>query len=545
MVEQGGIKQYTTGAIDSPELFLWIREHRFPQVTAKDFRLALRQMCRPQRPGYKASPLSPDLLQILRDRIAAIGRRAWSCQVTELMSETDDPSTSPCATPAVPLTNNAASSQCASLQLPSPPPPPPPLAAASGAAAAAAAAAPEGLEARSNQQAQQAQQAQQLVQQAHQHSTTSRLVLHHPSSNGASSSSNSSSQHPSSARAPRTAANALKRKSSADNASASAPVASSARTRETTALPSRTHVQGSGGARGVAAGFSESASASLPSGTMSRSSVPMRAKAPHNVPPGVPLDDFTFRGGMMEFGFGWTDIHAGGAHDDGCEDQVDDSNQHRFEFNTPGASLASSSASASAMAPAFVPLRSIGSLLPQTVTQEIVSEFSKMTALLRHVRFNDVPVQHLEYLEAHFTKQFAPRNVVSFIVQRTNRFETGEPDVHANRQAEQLFGVGGLTQVQHILMGVDSMRTIISCLAQAAQVNADIAFVPGLWASTRDEYGNPCPRHVDMWLPRAVFNGNCFMIILAPRGAASLQHSFQAFLPSTSTRDDDDDYVTV
>jgi hypothetical protein len=39
---------YNTDAIDKADLLLWIRKHRLPQTMPKDFRYALKQMCRNQ-----------------------------------------------------------------------------------------------------------------------------------------------------------------------------------------------------------------------------------------------------------------------------------------------------------------------------------------------------------------------------------------------------------------------------------------------------------------------------------------------------------------
>jgi hypothetical protein len=80
---------YTTNVIDKPDLFLWIRTHHYPQVTAREYRLAMRQMCRDQRPGYKPSPLHPCLRELLMERINAIGKRLWSSQVAELIEQAE------------------------------------------------------------------------------------------------------------------------------------------------------------------------------------------------------------------------------------------------------------------------------------------------------------------------------------------------------------------------------------------------------------------------------------------------------------------------
>jgi hypothetical protein len=169
-----------------------------------------------------------------------------------------------------------------------------------------------------------------------------------------------------------------------------------------------------------------------------------------------------------------------------------------------------------------------GSVLSQTMTHSHLAEFNKMTALLRHRHMQDLPVKYFNALEQHFTRCFSQPNKMSFLVMETDRFETGQPDVYANQQAEKLFSVG-LTQVQHIIMGIDSTRKVVDCLAQAAHMNWAVAHVPGVWVNTYDENNNPCPRLVDMWLPRMVFNDTHFMVLVAPRGSVLLQKELEAF----------------
>jgi hypothetical protein len=72
---------FTTAAVDDAELFLWIRKMHYRHVTPKQYRIALRDLCKEQRPGYKASPLPEELRQVLNDRLKALGRRRWACQV--------------------------------------------------------------------------------------------------------------------------------------------------------------------------------------------------------------------------------------------------------------------------------------------------------------------------------------------------------------------------------------------------------------------------------------------------------------------------------
>ena len=162
------------------------------------------------------------------------------------------------------------------------------------------------------------------------------------------------------------------------------------------------------------------------------------------------------------------------------------------------------------------------------MTHSHLAEFNKMTALLRHRHMQDLPAKYFKKLDHHFTRCFSLPNKMSFLVMKTDRFETGQPDVYANQQAEQLFSVG-LTQTQHIIMGIDSTRKVVDCLAQAAHMNWAAAHVPGVWVNTYDEHSNPCLRLVDMWLPRMLFNKTNFIVIVAPHGSVLLQNKLGPF----------------
>jgi hypothetical protein len=71
---------YTADAVENPDLFLWIRQIHFPQITAKHYRNALRVLCRDQQPGYRQSPLPDALRQVLGDSIKELGKKRWACQ---------------------------------------------------------------------------------------------------------------------------------------------------------------------------------------------------------------------------------------------------------------------------------------------------------------------------------------------------------------------------------------------------------------------------------------------------------------------------------
>jgi hypothetical protein len=219
----------------------------------------------------------------------------------------------------------------------------------------------------------------------------------------------------------------------------------------------------------------------------------------------MPLDDVILHNGLVEFGFG------------GMEEG--DKEKEEKEEKEEERSVVQSMYTSSDM---------FDSVLPQTMTHTHLAEFKKMTALLRHRHKPDFSANHFNALEQHFTRCFSLPNKMSFLVMETDRFETGRPDVYANQQAEKLFSVG-LTQVQHIIMGIDSTRKVVDCLAQAAYMKWAVAHVPSVWVNTYDEHNNPCPRLVDIWLPRMVFNDTNFMVIVAPHGSVLLQNKFEAF----------------
>jgi hypothetical protein len=78
--DSAGATTFKPNAVNEPDLFLWIKHTHYPQVTAKNYRNALRNMCRDQRPGYKESPLPEALRQLLKAAIKAIGHKRWGCQ---------------------------------------------------------------------------------------------------------------------------------------------------------------------------------------------------------------------------------------------------------------------------------------------------------------------------------------------------------------------------------------------------------------------------------------------------------------------------------
>jgi hypothetical protein len=90
-----GERVFTTAAVDDAELFLWIRKMHYPHVTPKQYRNALRDLCMDRGPGYKASPLPEELRQVLSDRLQALGKKRWACQVYMLENPASSPELPP------------------------------------------------------------------------------------------------------------------------------------------------------------------------------------------------------------------------------------------------------------------------------------------------------------------------------------------------------------------------------------------------------------------------------------------------------------------
>jgi hypothetical protein len=79
--EDGSI---TGAAVQEPDLFLWIRQTQYPELTAKQYRNSLRALCMDQRPGYKASPLPSELRTILNAAMGEVGKKRWAAQCCSL-----------------------------------------------------------------------------------------------------------------------------------------------------------------------------------------------------------------------------------------------------------------------------------------------------------------------------------------------------------------------------------------------------------------------------------------------------------------------------
>jgi hypothetical protein len=170
----------------------------------------------------------------------------------------------------------------------------------------------------------------------------------------------------------------------------------------------------------------------------------------------------------------------------------------------------------------------LASLLPQHMTRAHLAEYHKGAALMRHQSMLDVPASNYHDLERHFTRCFSLPNNVSFIVQELDRYMTGYPDPYANQQALDLFAIN-LTERQHNLMGIDSARRVVHQLLLAVQSQAAVAHTCGIWINARDEYGNPCPRLVDTWMPRLLFDRNKCIIMVAPHGTVRLERELAPF----------------
>jgi hypothetical protein len=141
---------------------------------------------------------------------------------------------------------------------------------------------------------------------------------------------------------------------------------------------------------------------------------------------------------------------------------------------------------------------------------------------------NDVPDKYFPDLEHFFTRCFSLPNAVSFVIQETDRFLTGRPDPYANQQVKELFSID-LTEQQHIIMGLESATKVVGQLVLAVQSEANTACIPRVWISTRDVHGNPCPRLVDIWMPRVMFNRKKCILLIAPHGVVSLERALEPY----------------
>jgi hypothetical protein len=208
------------------------------------------------------------------------------------------------------------------------------------------------------------------------------------------------------------------------------------------------------------------------------------------------LDDATLRDGLAEFGFGG--------------DTSSTAKLQALEIQDGETAL------------------TMDSILPQRMSIEHLAEFQKLTLLLRGQETGDLPAIDFKALEQHFARCFSLPSIMAVLVMNTDRFQTGRADPYANQQACELFGVK-LTQVLHIIMGITATRRVSEVLSQAARAHASTAHVSGIWINTIDSHGNPCPRLVDIWLPRVVFNGTSFVVIIAPHRTVTLDRPFETF----------------
>jgi hypothetical protein len=478
VVKEDGSVMYTTDAIDRPDLCQWIRAHKYPQVTTKIFRVAMRRMCRDEvLPGYKKSELTPELRKLLAERIAFLGRRMWSCQWAELHAEADaqdagGPSadrSSPAgavdrSSPAV-----AADRSCpaGAVNLLGP--------ADAVDRSSPVAAVDQGTLCFSPIRAP-------VTRLSSDASLT--VVAHDSVQHSVVDTAATACPTPASEMLQLTTTNTLKIDTlhcpsvPSSNASFAGPAPQPEHGR-----PKRPRAESAGGQYGQAAFLG------LERDTM--------------------LDDATLRDGLAEFGFGSLSgagkRHAPAWQHDHAEQQYKVYVSHEISM-----------------------FSSAHSLLPQHMSNAHLAEFHKVTALLRYQVMNDVPPMYYAALEHHFARCFSLPNTMAISIMNTDRFQTGRPDSFANQQAEELFSVG-LTRNQHIIMGIECTKRVVDALMQAAQRNLPTAFVPGIWANTRDSHGNPCPRLVDMWLPRMMFNGTSFVVLIAPHGMALLERELEPF----------------
>jgi hypothetical protein len=67
----------TTGAIDEAHLYLWFKQHYYPQLTSRKYRQGMRVLCAAKK--TTSYSLREDLRVILSKRIAQLGRKGWAC----------------------------------------------------------------------------------------------------------------------------------------------------------------------------------------------------------------------------------------------------------------------------------------------------------------------------------------------------------------------------------------------------------------------------------------------------------------------------------
>jgi hypothetical protein len=432
VVQDDGTVVYNTDVIDRPDLCDWIRTHQYPQATTKNYRDALRRMCRSEVvPGYRKSELTPVLRDLLAQRIATLGRRMWSCQLVELRAEAAAAST-------VPRTVSHVRHYSAPMRVddirsnhsPIVPPMVPEVSCASSAPLTTY------------------DLHESIVDSAVSlYSAAPSTIRHHLSSDG---------ELQKQARMPRRRLN--------------------------------TH-QSDG---------------SIPSSIRVDSERQVHSHAD------IPLDDAILRDGLAEFGFGME-----------RDTRVDKPNRHHHSH----LNWRDEEEEVDQCREALNPIQAI---IPQHMSIEHLAEFHKLTVLLRGQETSNVPPLYFKALEHHFTQCFSLPGILSVVIMDTDRFQTGRADPFANQQACKLFGVE-LTQVQHIIMGIAATRRVSEVLSQAARVHASTGHVSGIWINTRDQHGNPCPRLVDIWLPRVVFNGTNFVVIIAPHRTVTLDRPFETF----------------
>jgi hypothetical protein len=72
-----GAEVLTAGAIDEAHLYLWFKQHYYPQLTSRKYRQGMRVLCAEKK--TTSYSLREDLRVILSKRIAQLGRKGWAC----------------------------------------------------------------------------------------------------------------------------------------------------------------------------------------------------------------------------------------------------------------------------------------------------------------------------------------------------------------------------------------------------------------------------------------------------------------------------------
>lgn len=73
----------TTDVLDSPRFFLWLKQHKFPDLTKSQYRTSIRRLVDDMGPGYdnnKINKIDKGLSSVLREKIKEYGKKAWGFQ---------------------------------------------------------------------------------------------------------------------------------------------------------------------------------------------------------------------------------------------------------------------------------------------------------------------------------------------------------------------------------------------------------------------------------------------------------------------------------